>query len=962
MSDQKPIKILFACIFKKGTLNEKLKGTTVLKHKKGKWKANGNVARKLQQILIQNYIYPKKLKKQKGIVEENILTTLYNEDTRNKKFFVVLNHEHFGQVTKIEKNNGTITKLVIRVKKLTKSANKYFKFWKTMRKILQKKIQKVEEEKKGSWKNDSFNLQQAIRQPPEDPIEWVVEKTIHLEGKKLSMLTRLFIEDKKNPLNPYTSEVKIDDPTYETQFVQDLNEDLVRYGYVALKTDASNELDADFDSRIYEIYPVKDIDLTKVKRRAIGKWEKFKAVAEIEMNARFETFKEEERNKTDEAWKNSLKVASNREKEKELELNKSREEEKKRKRFTEEQNEAFQLDNNLVPSTSGGSSSSSNSSAQKKKQRRQNLRNKVRMNFLLSRSQRNEKAKKYILLDATKDFPEDDNNLIDQTKYQDQKSRFYTFLFNFAQSGLGFFGRDFLNQEMTPREIENLKQRRQDLMIKIENTKRFMIFKEKKDMVRQDMFKSVLSYGENKQEKIEKIPLLKVNDKVKFGRNANTEEELLEEGRILRVPTSDSQKYVIETDNGKKEVSRNNIFYKFNFKREFKRVDIRNYTKKERAMQKEQIGHYLSNKIVTNHVEDKYMDIRLDEEKLKKLDIDDDIPDPDPREDYMVKVDSGFVAWDDVDGFFRPYYGTVVTRDSRGNIAVDDNGFVEVRYNEGEFGIGNNSKKIRLKNIKEDDRKGRTIDRLKLRKTNELLKNNAVSPLQSSEKTLLVALPGYMRHSSDDEISCYRVGQLRQAVLFQTFSGKNLMPGPDVEIYPRKEVIKSDDKFRQVCIERYMANVDSYIDEYKNLFQLYTKLNTIKERVEKMLQRRLKKRPERMKEVEKITLRNFQSVPKMVWVGDGKFTGRSNCIYHWQYTTKKFMLPKGDEEFKASFYKLIETEATTNQVLVDAYNRIEYLIYEIFTVLQPDDHENDVNNLILKINNFVREFNRRYKY
>lgn len=959
MSDQKSIDIIFACIFKKGTLHEKLKGTTVLKHKKGKWKANGNVARKLQQILIQNYIYPKKLKKQKGIVEENILTTLYNEDTRNKKFFVVLNHEHFGQVTKIEKNNGTITKLVIRVKKLTKSANKYFKFWKTMRKILQKKMQQVEEQKEKNWQVEKFKLQSVIRKPPEDPIEWVVEKTIPLEGKKLSMLTRLFIEDKENPLNPYTSGTKIV-PSYEKQFVQDLNEDLVRYGYVALKTDASNELDVVFDSRIYEIYPVKDIDLTQVQRRAIGKWEKFKAVSEIEMNARFETFKEEERNKTDEAWKNSLKVASNREKEEELNKSRAREE-KKRKRLTEEQNEAFQLDNNLMPSTSGGSSSSSSSSAQKKKQRLQNLRKKVRMNFMLARSQRNEKAKKYILLDATKDFPEDDNNLIDQTKYQDQKSRFYTFLFNYAKKGFGFFGRDFLKQDMTPREIQNLRQRQKDLEEQISNTKRFMIFKDKEEMMRQDMFKSVLSYGENKQEKIEKIPLLKVNDKVKFGRNTNTEEELLEEGRILRVPTSDSQKYVIETDHGKKEVSRNNIFYKFNFTREFKRVDIRNYTKKERARQKEQIGHYLSNKIVTNHVEHKYMDIRLDEEKLKKLDIDNDISNPDPREDYMVKVESGFVAWDDVDGFFRPYYGTVVTRDSRGNIAVDGNGFVEVRYSEGEFGIGNNSKKIRPKNIKEDDRKGRTIDRLKLRETNELLKNNAVSPLQSSEKTLLVALPGYMRHSSDDEISCYRVGQLRQAVLFETLHGRKLMPGPDVEIYPREKVINNYETFRQVCKEIYMANVDSNIDEYTNLFQLYTKLNTIKERVEKMLQQRLQKRPEQMEEVKKITLTNFQSVPKMVWVGDGMFTGRSNCIYHWRYTTEKFMLPEGNKDFKASFYELIETEATRNRDrdLVSAYNSIDHLFYEILTVLQSEDHQNNVNNLILKINNFVREFNRR---
>ena len=441
---------------------------------------------------------------------------------------------------------------------------------------------------------------------------------------------------------------------------------------------------------------------------------------------------------------------------------------------------------------------------------------------------------------------------------------------------------------------------------------------------------------------IQKIPLLKVGDKVKFGLYESMSVNSLEVGKIIRVPTPSSNFYIIEKDKTETQVLGKNIFYKLLFERKIKRVNIQNYTKKDKQMQKKLYGHLLNDKVVTHDVQEKYMDI--------KFHLQDDY---DTREDYMVKVGQNkFIALDDVIAFYRPYYGTV-------NKYLEDN-LVSVCYDEGEFGIGNICKTISIEYVLQDDREGRTIDHLELSKITELLDKDIVKPLQDGEDTLLVALPRYNRNLSGNVVQCYRVGQLRRAVKYLN-NGKELMIGPDVQIYQREKVINNYETFRQVY-EGYRPSLYSNIDEYKNLFQFYTKLNTIKNRVEKMLQRRLEKRQERMEEVKKITLTNLQSIPKMVWVGDGKFTGRSNCIYHWQYTTKKFMLPEGDEEFKASFYKLIETEATTNQGLVGAYNRIEYLIYEIFTVLQPDDHENDVNNLILKINKFVREFNRRYKY
>lgn len=958
MSNPKRIGVLFACIFKKGTLSEKLQETTTWEHKNGKWKADRNVARKLQQILIQKNIYPVKFYTQKGIFKKDILTNLYNEDKEDKEntknFFVAFNHkeqEHFGQVIKIEKKNGTITKLRIRVKKLAKDAETYFKFWTEMRLKLQKKMKKVKEEKKGSWKNVIFNLQEAIRKPPDNPLEWIVEKIITLQGKKLSELRRLFIEDKENRLNPYTSEVKINS-TYEKEFVQNLNEDLVRYGYVALKTDASNELEKEIKPRkIYEIYPVQDIDYQKVKKKAIGKWERFKAIAETDMKALFETFKEEERKRTDEAWENNLKVETTKEKirkdnrEKELEAEKVKNEERKRKRrlkLLEQQ----ALDNNNNVFSQGGSSSSSGINSRKQRKlllKKRNLNNFNRMRLL-----RNEEAKDRVLRDTVKEFPEDDNSsLYAQRLYENQKSRFYIFLFNFEKSQLGFFGNEFLRKDMTEEEAKKLKQRQEDLLLKIENTRRFLIRKEKADMVRQDILKSTLQYyinGTPQASKIQKIPLLKVGDKVKFGLNESIPVESLQVGKIIRVPTPLSDFYIIEKDKIETKVLGKNIFYKLLFERKIKRVNTQNYTKKDKQMQKKLYGHLLNDKVVTHDVEEKYMNI--------KFHLQDDY---DTREDYMVKVESRFVAWDDVIAFYRPYYGTV-------NEYLENNK-VSVCYDEGEFGIRNVCDTIPEKYVLQDDRQGRTIDHLELSKIRELLRTDQVSPLQDGEDTLLVALPRYNRNLSGNVVQCYRVGQLRRAVKFLN-NGKELMIGPDVQIYQREKVIENHEKFRQVYIQVYKARVDSSIDEYKILFQLYTTLNTIKKRVEKMLRQRVEKIPDRMEELKKITLTKEQSIPKMAWIGDGKFTGRSDCIYYWQYTIKNFILPEGNVEFKASFYKLIEKKATTDpdRDLVGAYNDIDIFFYEIFTVLGPgvSNHENKVNDLSLRINNFVREFNSRY--
>ena len=196
----------------------------------------------------------------------------------------------------MKKNNGTITKLVIRLKKLANDAETYFNFWTKMRLQLQKKLRQMQKQNERN-RDAEFNLQQAIRQPPKDPIDWVVERIITLEGKKLSKLTRLFIEDKENPFNSYLSELKID-PSYETEFVQKLNRNLVRYGYIAAKTVASNRLEERIERKIYEIHAVQYIDLTKVQRRARGKWGEFEGNAKSNMKALFETFKEEERNKT----------------------------------------------------------------------------------------------------------------------------------------------------------------------------------------------------------------------------------------------------------------------------------------------------------------------------------------------------------------------------------------------------------------------------------------------------------------------------------------------------------------------------------------------------------------------------------------------------------------------------------------------------------------------------------------